>query len=53
MIGRYRNIAGKGHQIEAKGNLEKMVTQSKDTISYRVIVGSASIGVEEYLWPLN
>jgi predicted nucleotidyltransferase len=53
MIGRYRNIAGKGHQIEAKGNLEKMVTHSKDTISYRVVVGSASIGVEEYLWPLN
>jgi predicted nucleotidyltransferase len=53
MMGRYRNIVGKGHQIEAKGNLEKVITQNNDTISYRVVVGSASIGVEEYLWPLN
>ena len=53
MIGRYRNIAGKGRQIEAKGNLEKIITQNNNSISYHVVVGSASPGVEEYLWPLN
>lgn len=53
MIGRYRNIAGKGRNIEATGNLEKIIEQDNDIRSYRVVVGSASIGVEEYLWPLN
>jgi predicted nucleotidyltransferase len=53
MIGRYRNIAGRGSQIEVKGTLEKVITQSNGTISYRVVVGSASIEIEEYLWPLN
>jgi predicted nucleotidyltransferase len=53
MIGRYRNIVGNGCQIEAVGNLEKLIEQTNDTVGYRVVVGSASIGVEEYLWPLN
>lgn len=53
MIGRYRNIVGNGCQIEAVGNLEKLIEQTNDAVGYRVVVGSATIGVEEYLWPLN
>jgi predicted nucleotidyltransferase len=53
MIGRYRNIAGNGCSIEAAGNLEKIIELDNNNIRYRVVVGSASLGVEEYLWPLN
>jgi predicted nucleotidyltransferase len=53
MIGRYRNIASKGRKIETAGYLEKIIELDSNNIHYRVVVGSATIGVEEYLWPLN
>lgn len=53
MIGSYRNIAGIGQDIEVAGNLEKIIDHDNAIISYRVVVGSASVGEKEYLWPLN
>lgn len=53
MIGRYRGVAEKRQVVEVVGTYEKVTNIEEKRFKYRVIVGSASIGREEYLWPVS
>lgn len=52
MIGRYRGIARKDQVLEVAGIHEEVTSVERGSVKYRVVVGSASIEREEYLWPV-
>lgn len=53
MISRYRGVARKKQGVTVAGTYEQVQEVEGGSLEYQVVVGSASPGREEYLWPVG